>query len=269
VYVASFDSDAVATFDRDRSSGALTQKGGLAACVSETGTSGSCRDGAGLDGATSVAVSTDGFTVYVASSESDAIAVQSRNRSTGELTLKLGALKCVSETGSGGACADGVALDGIRRVAISADQRSVFATASNSGALAVFDRDTSIGTVGGALSQKPAPAGCVSFDGTGGSCATLLQTASATGLAVSPDGRNVYVTSLGNDAVSVFTRFVEAYDIDGDGTLQPLTDGLLLVRFLFGFSGNTLVNDAVNLADCTRCTAAAIEAYLESLGPTP
>ena len=54
-------------------------------------------------------------------------------------------------------------------------------------------------------------------------------------------------------------------DVDGDGAVLPLTDGLLVLRFLFGFTGNTLIAGAVNLAGCTRCTAPAIEAFLHTL----
>jgi hypothetical protein len=39
---------------------------------------------------------------------------------------------------------------------------------------------------------------------------------------------------------------------------------LLVLRFLFGFTGSTLVNDAV-AGGCDRCTAPAIEAYLQAL----
>lgn len=55
-YVASGYSDAVAIFDRDPSSGALTQKDGTAGCVSESGTTTSdlgtksaCQNGQGLE----------------------------------------------------------------------------------------------------------------------------------------------------------------------------------------------------------------------------
>ncbi len=34
-------------------------------------------------------------------------------------------------------------------------------------------------------------------------------------------------------------------DVDGDGALAPLTDGLLLLRYLFGFSGATLTTGAL------------------------
>ena len=36
-------------------------------------------------------------------------------------------------------------------------------------------------------------------------------------------------------------------DIDGDGESKPLTDGLLLIRYLFGFSGDSLVSGAIGL----------------------
>jgi hypothetical protein len=53
-------------------------------------------------------------------------------------------------------------------------------------------------------------------------------------------------------------------DADGDGEVEPLTDGLLVLRDLFGFTGATLTTAAVDLADCTRCDAAAIEPFLDT-----
>jgi hypothetical protein len=53
-------------------------------------------------------------------------------------------------------------------------------------------------------------------------------------------------------------------DVDGDGAYLPLTDGLLLLRFAFGFTGATLITGAVG-GGCTRCDAPSITAYLESL----
>ena len=58
---------------------------------------------------------------------------------------------------------------------------------------------------------------------------------------------------------------VAVLDIDGNGNIAPLTDGLPVLRFLFGFTGPTLVSGAVDLAGCTRCDAGAIAAYLETL----
>lgn len=53
-------------------------------------------------------------------------------------------------------------------------------------------------------------------------------------------------------------------DIDGNGTVSPLTDALLILRYSFGFRGGTLTTGAV-AGDCTRCTVQAIEDYLALL----
>ena len=50
-------------------------------------------------------------------------------------------------------------------------------------------------------------------------------------------------------------------DIDGDGASKPLTDGLLLIRYLFGFRGEALMSGAVG-AGAERNTAEAIETYI-------
>ena len=56
-------------------------------------------------------------------------------------------------------------------------------------------------------------------------------------------------------------------DIDGDGESKPLTDGLLLIRYLFGFSGDSLVNGAVG-PKATRNSAEEIEAYISERVPS-
>jgi hypothetical protein len=53
-------------------------------------------------------------------------------------------------------------------------------------------------------------------------------------------------------------------DIDGNGTCDSLTDGLLILRFLFGFRGSTLIDGAV-APDCGRCTTDEIESFLNGL----
>ena len=47
-------------------------------------------------------------------------------------------------------------------------------------------------------------------------------------------------------------------DIDGDGNCDALTDGLLLLRYLFGLSGDTLTVGVV-ANDATRTTASELE----------
>ena len=53
-------------------------------------------------------------------------------------------------------------------------------------------------------------------------------------------------------------------DVDGDGQILPLTDGLLTLRYEFGFRGATLITAAVG-PQCTRCDAPSIVAYLDSV----
>jgi hypothetical protein len=55
-----------------------------------------------------------------------------------------------------------------------------------------------------------------------------------------------------------------ALDADGNGTGSALTDGLITLRYLFGFRGATLIAGAIDLGSCTRCTAQAIEDFLAS-----
>jgi 6-phosphogluconolactonase (cycloisomerase 2 family) len=83
--VASFDSDAIAIFARNTTTGALTWLDGLAGCVSEDG-SGGCADGKALVNHRSIAVSPNGKHVYVASQSSSAVAVFARTNPTAALT---------------------------------------------------------------------------------------------------------------------------------------------------------------------------------------
>ncbi|SVA03638.1 uncharacterized protein METZ01_LOCUS56492, partial [marine metagenome] len=53
------------------------------------------------------------------------------------------------------------------------------------------------------------------------------------------------------------------FDIDGDGSTEALTDGLLLLRYLFGFDGATLIEGAVG-TDATRTTADEIKTYFDA-----
>lgn len=53
-------------------------------------------------------------------------------------------------------------------------------------------------------------------------------------------------------------------DIDGNGQLTALTDGILVLRFLFGFTGTPLTSGAIG-AGCTRCDSSTLLSYLRSL----
>jgi hypothetical protein len=56
-------------------------------------------------------------------------------------------------------------------------------------------------------------------------------------------------------------------DIDGNGEIDALTDGLLTLRYLFGLEGDILIKGAV-ANDATRTSSEDIEAHLEKLVPS-
>jgi 6-phosphogluconolactonase (cycloisomerase 2 family) len=204
LYATAAQSDAVAVFTRNSGTGALTQLAGTAGCVSEDGTGGACTDGKGLDDVVDVIVSPNGASLYTVAQTGDVVAIFSRNSGTGALTQLAGTAGCISDDGSGGACADGTGLDGAHGVAVSPDGNNVYTTAaSTSDTLAIFSRNS--GT--GALTQLAGTAGCISDTGSGGACADGNTMDNPTSVIVSPDGRNVYATASGtSDAMLSFSR---------------------------------------------------------------
>ena len=70
------------------------------------------------------------------------------------------------------------------------------------------------------------------------------------------------------DDISAYLTAAESeLDIDGSGDVTALTDGLLLIRYLFGFSGDSLVNGALGTS-ATRTTPTEIEDYVRARVPS-
>ena len=70
---------------------------------------------------------------------------------------------------------------------------------------------------------------------------------------------------LAEDIETRIANLGDLADIDGNGEIDALTDGLLTLRYLFGLEGETLVAGVV-AADATRTTS-EIEAHLKMLMP--
>jgi DNA-binding beta-propeller fold protein YncE len=195
VYVASAKSGAVGHFFA-APQGQITWDG----CVSDDGSQ-NCADVPGdpLRGPAGVAVSPDGRSLYVASNLSGSIS-HFFAAPQGQLTWD----GCISNDGSAGACTDvpgtGTPIASLVALAVSGDGKSVDAVAYASGTVSHL-----FAAPQGQLSWD----GCVSDDGSGGSCADVPGTgeplAGARGIALSSDGRSAYVTAAGHDALTTFS----------------------------------------------------------------
>jgi hypothetical protein len=64
----------------------------------------------------------------------------------------------------------------------------------------------------------------------------------------------------------IATASVSYADIDGEGTTDALTDGLLFLRYLFGLRGSGLVADVIK-SGATRNNSSLVEEYIEGYMP--
>ncbi len=156
------------------------------------------RTARGLGTPTAAAVSPDGKSVYVTGSGDDAIVRFTRNTTTGVLT----SAGCVDDNDTGSdTCAQTTnGLDAAVSVAVSPDGKSVYAAAFEDDAIVRFNRDTTTGAL--------TPAGCVDDNDSGAdACAQKVDGLDGAGsVAVSPNGKSVYVSSFFDEAVVRFNR---------------------------------------------------------------
>jgi len=74
----------------------------------------------------------------------------------------------------------------------------------------------------------------------------------------------VYKTS--DEVTSRIDMLGDLVDIDGNGSVDALTDGLVILRYLFNLRGDVLINNVI-ASDATVKTAEDVEAKIESLMP--
>ena len=186
--------NSIAIFDRDPTTGDLTQPAGVSGCItSNQNENPSCALARGLFGGP-IAISPDGRNVY---SSGRGLAIFDRDPTTGALTQKPGieGLAPVKEGGD---------------LLVSPDGKNVYLSAYEPDRIITFDRAPSSGS----LAQVPAPAGCISERGKGG-CRRGRELSPGS-LTTSPDGRSVY--SLGWVASKVGALVI--LDRLPDGTLM-------------------------------------------------
>lgn len=217
VYAGAFAGSGVASFSRAAGSGALTQLPGTEGCITESAAEG-CAVGTQMGAIEGMAISNDGTSVYTAAAASSAVAVLARSSSTGALSQR----GCVTNVVTGG-CTLGYEFRGVNALAVAPKTGDVYATSLTSNSLTTFHP-----TSGGAgLAQPPGPErevegekvpaaegtpspnGCTVFLRSPG-CAFGVAMAAPEGLALSPDGSNVYVTAFETGAIDVFDRDPES-----------------------------------------------------------
>jgi cysteine-rich repeat protein len=200
VYVAGSSESAIAIFQRDAVAGTLTWVG-----EERNGVDGVT----GLGLAQSIAISPDGTSLYVASGDDKAVAVFARNLLTGLLTFVE-----AKKNGDDGGVVTG--LSGAESVAVSPDGKNVYVAADESNAVAVFSRNAASGALTFVEAKRD------NTDGVDG-----LQKARS--VAVSADGKNVYVAGSLDNAVAAFGRdattgaltFLQVMK-DGEGGVEGL-----------------------------------------------
>ncbi len=198
VYAAAALSNAVAELSRDPASGALTQPAGAAGCVANAPL-GDCAVGVQLAGANAVAVSPAGRDLYVPSLFSDSVTSFSRS-AAGLITPKPATHACLVWLRAVG-CSFGRALSAPEGLALSPRGSNVYVAAFASGAIDVLARERESGVV----FQLPGKPGCVAARSLPG-CTPGRALKGVSSIAVSPDGRSVYATAFGSNAVDVFRR---------------------------------------------------------------
>ena len=222
VYVGSFFGNAVAVFDRNQTSGALSQPADATGCITDGATSG-CTTGLALAAPEGMAISGDGASVYVASAASNAVVVLTRDDSTGALSEATDGSGCIVDGGLAG-CTTGAQLSGANAVAVSPDDDDVYATSLLSNSVTSFTRSSPAD-----LSQKDGTSGCLVYLVAVG-CSLGHALSAPEGLAVSPDGENVYAAAFGTGAIAVLDR-----DGDSGAVLQkPRRAGCVARRSVSG-----------------------------------
>jgi DNA-binding beta-propeller fold protein YncE len=211
---------ALAIFDRNLANGKLTQKAGADGCVSSDAVS-PCAAAVGLSHPEGIASSPDGKSIYLTARFSDAVVVFERaaDGTLDQLPAPNGCWRNVVDA----SCSLGVGLDNggaVKSPAVSPDGKNLYVPASGAGAVAVFDRNTTTG----AIAQKAGLAGCISWDGTAGSCAFGFGVREAAEVVVSPDGQSVYVAGANAESgIAVFDRD----ESNGELTQRPGKEGCI------------------------------------------
>ena len=194
VYAGSFFGNSVAAFSRDATTGALSQLAGAAGCIAEA-TSG-CAPGIAMGAIEGLAITGDGTSLYTGSALSNAVAILTRDPSTGALSQATDGTGCIVNAPLTD-CVTGVQLAGANAVALSPGEGQAYVTSLLSNSVTSFNHGT--------LTQKQGTAACLVFLRAVG-CSFGRAMSAPEGIDVAPDGKNVYVAAFTTGAIDVLNR---------------------------------------------------------------
>ena len=218
MYVAALESEAITVLARNAGTGALSFVG----CVQTVagGAPQVCNvTTKGLHGVRWVTLSPDGKNVYAAASAADAIVEFSRNSTTGMIAPLPGADSCIEDVHARtdtGCPSRAIGLNYPRTITISPDGKNAYVASdhadmtykdpnnpANGDAVSEFSRNPTTG----ALKQLPAPNSCIkdrqAVQSSLTNCPVGKGLLGAFHVAVSPDGRYVYVGANNNNHGSI------------------------------------------------------------------
>lgn len=241
VYVGSFFGGAVAVFNREAPLGGLSQPDGSAGCVAAA-ISG-CATAIGLGAPEGMAISSNGGSLYVANALANTLLTFSRDRASGVLTQATDGSGCFAPAEAGG-CRAAVQIEGANAVAIAAG-RDVYVTSLFSDSVTSFSRNRQSGT----LTQLPGTSACLVYLRAAG-CSFGRALNAPEGIAVSSDGRNVYVAAFASGAIAVLDRSRRSGAVaqrPGAAGCHGALPGCTRARALKGVSSLALSRDGANL----------------------
>jgi DNA-binding beta-propeller fold protein YncE len=198
VYVAAQDSHGIGTIAEFsiNGGGSLSEVGCVAENTGETdGVTSDCGDtnqfGHGIRQPVALAVSPDGNDVYVADKTGNAIAVLTRDPSTGALSQPGEADDCIAESADAGDCnTSGAGLNEVDAVVVSPDGSNVYTGSDiNPGSISEFARASD-----GSLTQLTGDNACIQEQDDSSECGNNDNAEGldfVTSLAISPDGKNL------------------------------------------------------------------------------
>jgi DNA-binding beta-propeller fold protein YncE len=200
-------------FQRNTTTGALTQLAGTAGCITTDGSDqsapGACQTDSHLLDASGLTLSSDDKFLYVTGTGgSKQIEVFSRNTTTGALSQ----IECIAQAPAPSGCSTGRVVGDSQFIALTPDGLHAYAGQYEHG-ISVYDRNPTTGL----LTQKSGTSGCITNDGTDdtgtSTCTVGRDTKGTFPLLVAPNGKTLYVSG--------FTGF-STFHINSDGTLSQL-----------------------------------------------